>query len=36
MGIRELVIGWGGKSEPRDDEERLAAIRLGRVKWRDA
>lgn len=23
MGIRELVRGWGGKSEPRDDDERL-------------
>jgi len=28
-GIRELVVGWGGAPEPRDDEERLAAIRKG-------
>jgi len=27
-GIRDLVLGWGG-SEPRDDDERLAAIRRG-------
>jgi len=31
MGIRELVLGWGGQSEPRDDEERLAALRRGRL-----
>lgn len=29
-GFRNLIVGWGGKSEPRDDEERLAAIRMGR------
>ena len=28
-GIRELVLGWGGASEPGDDDERLAAIRKG-------
>ena len=27
-GIRELVQGWGGQSEPRDDEVRLATLRL--------
>ena len=30
-GIRELVLGWGGQSEPDDDEERLAALRRGRL-----
>ena len=30
MGIRELVLGWGGQSEPHDDDERLAALRRGR------
>ena len=28
-GIRELVLGWGGASEPGDDEARLAAMRKG-------
>ena len=31
-GIRELLLGWGRESEPRDDEERLASLRRGRVK----
>ena len=26
-GIRELARGWGGESEPRDDDARLAALR---------
>ena len=26
-GIRELIMGWGGASEPSDDDQRLAAIR---------
>ena len=25
--IRELVFGWGGQSDPRDDDERLDALR---------
>jgi hypothetical protein len=29
MGIRELVLGWGGQPERDDDEERLAALRGG-------
>jgi len=34
-GIRELLLGWGRESEPRDDEERLerlAALRRGKLK----
>jgi len=31
MGIRALLLGWGGKTEPVDDEERLAALRRGRL-----
>ena len=34
-GIRELVLGWGGQSEPDDDEERLAALRRGRLVRHD-
>jgi hypothetical protein len=29
--IRELVFGWGGQSEPRDDDERLDALRRAKV-----
>ena len=25
-GIRELLLGWGRESEPRDDEERFERI----------
>ena len=32
LAIRELVKGWGGESEPRHDEERLAALRRGRLR----
>ena len=28
-GIRNLILGWGEGPEPRDDDERLAAIRRG-------
>jgi hypothetical protein len=28
-GIRELVRGWGGDAEPRDDDARLAALLNG-------
>ena len=31
-GIRELVLGWGGESEPHDDDERLAALLRGILK----
>ena len=31
MGIRELVAGWAGQSDSQDDEERLAALRRGRL-----
>ena len=31
-GIRELVLGWGGESEPHDDAERLAALLRGILK----
>lgn len=31
-GIRELVLGWGGESEPYDDDERLAALLRGILK----
>jgi hypothetical protein len=34
LGIRELVLGWGGESEPQDDDERLAALRRGRLHER--
>lgn len=27
LGIRELVLGWGGESDAREDDERLAALR---------
>jgi hypothetical protein len=30
-GIRALLLGWGGNTEPVDDEERLAALRRGRL-----
>jgi len=29
LGIRALILGWTGGRDPRDDEERLAAIRRG-------
>ena len=29
LGIRALILGWTGRRDPRDDEERLAAIRRG-------
>jgi hypothetical protein len=32
IGIRELVMGWGGQSEPREDDERLAALRISKVR----
>ena len=28
-GIRNLILAWGDGPEPRDDDERLAAIRRG-------
>ena len=30
--IRELLLGWGGESEPHDDDERLAALLRGILK----
>jgi len=30
-GMRELLVGWGGKVEPRESDERLAALRRGRL-----
>ena len=30
VGIRSLLLGWGGKTERVDDEERLAALLRGR------
>jgi hypothetical protein len=32
IGIRELVIGWGGQAEPREVDERLAALRISKVR----
>ena len=32
IGIRALLLGWGGTTEPRDDDERLAALRRGRLR----
>jgi hypothetical protein len=32
MGIRSLLLGWGGKTERVDDEERLASLRRGRSR----
>ena len=29
--IRELVFGWGGQPDPRDDDERLDALRTAKV-----
>ena len=29
MGIRNLLLAWGEGHDPRDDDERLAAIRKG-------
>jgi len=29
MGIRNLLLAWGEGHDPRDDDERLAAIRRG-------
>ena len=29
MGIRNLLLAWGEGNDPRDDDERLAAIRRG-------
>jgi len=29
MGIRNLLLAWGEGRDPRDDDERLAAIRRG-------
>jgi hypothetical protein len=29
--IRELVFGWGGQSDRRDDDERLDALRRAKV-----
>jgi hypothetical protein len=29
LGIRNLILAWGEGPEPRDDDERLAAIRMG-------
>ena len=28
-GMFDLVLGWGGRTDPREDDERLAAIRNG-------
>ena len=28
-GIRNLILAWGEGPEPRDDDERLSAIRRG-------
>ena len=29
LGIRNLILAWGDGPDPRDDDERLAAIRRG-------
>lgn len=29
--IRELVLRWGGQSDPRNDDERLEALRGAKV-----
>ena len=29
MGIRNLLLAWGEERDPRGDDERLAAIRMG-------
>jgi hypothetical protein len=29
IGIRNLLLAWGEGHDPRDDDERLAAIRRG-------
>ena len=29
MGIRNLLLAWGEGRDPRGDDERLAAIRMG-------
>jgi hypothetical protein len=31
LGIRNLILAWGEGPDPRDDDERLAAIRMGKV-----
>ncbi len=31
MGIRSLILAWGEGRDPRDDDERLAALRRGRL-----
>ena len=32
MGIRTLILAWGEGRDPRDDDERLAALRKGRLR----
>jgi hypothetical protein len=32
IGIRALLLDWGGKREPGDDDERLAALRRGKLR----
>jgi hypothetical protein len=32
MGIRSLLLGWGEGRDPRDHDERLAALRRGRLR----
>ena len=32
IGIRELVLGWGGQSEPHEDDERLATLRISKAR----
>ena len=31
MGIRNLILAWREGPDPRDDDERLAALRRGRL-----
>jgi hypothetical protein len=31
MGIRNLLVAWGEGRDLRDDDERLAALRRGRL-----
>ena len=30
LGIRNMILAWGEGPDPRDDDERLAAMRKGR------
>ena len=32
LGIRNLILAWGEGPDQRDDDERLAAVRMGSKK----